>query len=108
MLETISSLWAKPTIPPKLHEVYWLQQTESDVPANDSWLSESEIAFLNGTRFAKRRMDWRLGRWTAKQAVSAYLNREKSFNKLAEIEFRPDPLGAPEAFVINHPTDISV
>jgi 4'-phosphopantetheinyl transferase len=88
--------------------VYWLQQTESDVPANDGWLSASEIAYLNGTRFAKRRMDWRLGRWTAKQAISAYLSREKNFKKLTEIEIRPDLLGAPEAFITNHSAGVTV
>ena len=28
----------------------------------------------NAMRFPKRRADWRLGRWTAKRALSAYLN----------------------------------
>ena len=54
--------------------VYWLEQTEADVPAENDWLSASETVCLNGMRFAKRRDDWRLGRWTAKRALSLTLN----------------------------------
>jgi 4'-phosphopantetheinyl transferase len=54
--------------------VYWLEQTEADVPTGNDWLSASEVERLNGMRFAKRRTDWRLGRWTAKCALAACLN----------------------------------
>jgi hypothetical protein len=36
------------------------------VPAENDWLSAIEGVCLNSMRFAKRRNDWRLGRWTAK------------------------------------------
>ena len=49
--------------------VYWLEQTEEDLPAEDDWLNASEMARLSGMRFPKRRVDWRLGRWTAKRAL---------------------------------------
>ena len=54
-------------------DVYWLEQSEADVPTADDWLSENEVARLNSLRVAKRRADWRLGRWTAKCAVAASL-----------------------------------
>ena len=58
-------------------DVYWLEQVEGDVPPNDDWLSASEAACLARLRFAKRRADWRLGRWTAKCAVSEYLSLQR-------------------------------
>ena len=51
--------------------VYWLEQTEANVPEDNTWLSPREVAFADRLRFAKRRADWRLGRWTAKRAGAA-------------------------------------
>jgi len=75
--------------------------------AND-WLSASEATCLNGMRFAKRRADWRLGRWTAKHALASYLNVPVHPQALAEIEIRAAPSGAPEVFFANKPTAITV
>lgn len=55
-------------------QVYWLEHRAEDVPPMDDWLSAGETVSLNGFRFAKRRADWRLGRWTAKHAVASFLN----------------------------------
>jgi 4'-phosphopantetheinyl transferase len=59
-------------------DVLWLEQTSSDLPAHDDWLTPRETACLAGLRFPKRRADWRLGRWTAKQAVAAYLETDSA------------------------------
>ncbi len=79
-------------------EVYWLEQTKSDVPEENDWLSCGELRFLESLRFAQRRSDWRLGRWTAKRALAACLHSSDSFPGLARIELRPAPSGAPEVF----------
>ncbi len=50
--------------------VYWILQHVSDVSPSDDWLSASEREFLAGLRAAKRRREWRLGRWTAKRALA--------------------------------------
>lgn len=76
--------------------VYWLEQTEADVPAENQWLSAGETLCLSGLRFAKRRADWRLGRWTAKRAVAACLNLPCDIHALANIEIRAASSGAPE------------
>lgn len=81
--------------------VYWLKQIEKDVPPNDNWMCASEITCLNRLRFAKRRADWRLGRWTAKHAVAACLDWPTSPPILATIEIRATPGGAPEAVIAN-------
>jgi len=52
-------------------DVYWLEQTEANVPMEDDWLSESETACLGGLTDRKGRAEWRLGRWTVKRAVAA-------------------------------------
>jgi 4'-phosphopantetheinyl transferase len=83
--------------------VYWLEQTEADAPAQDDWLSVSELLCLNGMRIAKRRSDWRLGRWTVKRAVAAYLNVPCHRRALALIEVRRTPSGAPEVSFVNQP-----
>ena len=59
-------------------------------------------------RFAKRRDDWRLGRWTAKRALAAYLNLPSNPQTLADIEIRPAPSGAPEVFVANKPAAVTI
>ena len=82
-------------------DVYWLEQSEADVPTADDWLSSNEVVRLNGMRVAKRRADWRLGRWTAKCALAIYLKLPDHPQSLQEIEVRPAPSGAPEAFVSN-------
>jgi 4'-phosphopantetheinyl transferase len=88
--------------------VYWLEQTEENVPAGNDWLGASETICLNGMRFAKRRTDWRLGRWTAKRAVASWLNLPAHPQALAKIEIRPAPSGAPEAFVANTPAPVTI
>jgi 4'-phosphopantetheinyl transferase len=79
--------------------VYWLEQAEQDVSESNDWLCAAEIARLNSLRFAKRRADWRLGRWTAKRAAAAYLKWPACPQGLAEIEIRATPSGAPDAIV---------
>jgi 4'-phosphopantetheinyl transferase len=89
-------------------KVYWLEQTEADVPAQNDWLSANETVSLNAMRFAKRRADWRLGRWTAKCALSAYLTVLTGLRGLQEIEICAAPDGAPEAFVGGQPAEVTI
>jgi 4'-phosphopantetheinyl transferase len=88
--------------------VYWLEQSEADVPAEDYWLNASEAVRLNGMRFAKRRTEWRLGRWTAKRALAAYLNAPGDTQALSAIEICPAQSGAPEAFFANQPAAATI
>lgn len=88
--------------------IYWLGQTETDVPAENDWLSVSECVRLNGMHFAKRRDDWRLGRWTAKCAVVSFLNLPADTQSLARIEICPASSGAPEVFIANESAAVTV
>jgi len=75
-----------------VEHIYWLGQTQADIPAGNDWLSVSECVCLNGLHFAKRRDDWRLGRWTAKCAVASFLNLPADAQGLARIEICPAKL----------------
>ncbi len=88
--------------------VYWLEQTEADLPAENDWLSANEAVCLNGMRFAKRRADWRLGRWTAKRALSVYLDVPAHPQVLKKIEIRAAPSGAPEVFFGDQPAAVTI
>ncbi|HET8757597.1 MAG TPA: 4'-phosphopantetheinyl transferase superfamily protein [Solirubrobacteraceae bacterium] len=73
------------------------------MPAGDGWLGPRERAVLAGLRFAKRRDDWRLGRWTAKTAVAAWLDVD-----LQRVEILAAADGAPEAFLAGVAVPVSV
>jgi phosphopantetheinyl transferase len=84
--------------------ISWLEHTAAEVPQADWWLSRAEQEHLGGLRFDKRRSDWRLGRWTAKLAVSKSL----AVPDLDSIEIRPAQTGAPRVFVRGDPAPLSI
>lgn len=89
-------------------DVYWIEQVEADVPVDNYWLSANEARRLNDMRFPKRRNDWRLGRWTAKRALSLYWDMPDDFGFFAEIEIRPAPSGAPRVFLTDEPAGVTI
>jgi 4'-phosphopantetheinyl transferase len=90
-------------------DVYWLEQTEADVPVQDDWLGASELISLGKLRFAQRRAAWRLGRWTAKRALAVYLHLNGGeYPTPARIEIRPALSGAPEVFVDHEPAAVVI
>lgn len=89
-------------------KLYWLEQNLNDLPRHNQWLSPNEVVHLNGLRFAKRCDDWRLGRWTVKQAVSISLHLPGDFSELSRIEVRPASSGAPEVFYRYQPVPVAV
>ncbi len=58
--------------------------------------------------FEKRRQDWKLGRWTAKQAVLRYLSLPPNPAAASVVEIIAAPDGAPEAFLGGKPSSISL
>jgi 4'-phosphopantetheinyl transferase len=69
----------------------------SAVPHGTAWLTAAEREVLSLLRLPKRRRDWRLGRWLAKEAVLGVL-ADPSL-RLGEVEILPTPGGAPVARV---------
>ena len=89
-------------------DVHWLECSGADLPVDDLWLSPDELRVLQAFRVPKRRDDWRLGRWTAKQAVAAYLGMTADPRSLANIEIRPADSGAPEVLLPLGPVSVSI
>jgi 4'-phosphopantetheinyl transferase len=84
--------------------VAWIEQSAAEVPQADTWLSRVEVERLGGLWFDKRRADWRVGRWTAKLAVSKTL----AVPDFASIEIRPAPTGAPQVFITGKPAPVAI
>jgi 4'-phosphopantetheinyl transferase len=83
--------------------IRWHACQARDVPRGDAWLSERERACLEPMRFVKRRRDWRLGRWAAKQALSMHLDVGPE-----AIEILAAADGAPEAFAGGAPAGVGL
>lgn len=90
-----------PLDPAHRDRIDWLEQSFSDVPVENAWLTSAEIETLSHLRFPKRREDWRLGRWTAKSCIAAYAEKSGRSHDLSRIEIRPGPSGAPFAVLLD-------
>jgi 4'-phosphopantetheinyl transferase len=73
----------------------WLSRWAAEVPQGDDWLGPRERAVQGGLRAPRRLADWRLGRWTAKQALAAWGARGAA----QDLEILAAPDGAPEVWV---------
>lgn len=85
-----------------------LVQGEEDAPADDAWLAGAELEAVARLRVGKRRGDWRLGRWTAKQLLVSYIGLERTRLACARIVIKPAADGAPEAFLDGPPLELSL
>lgn len=81
----------------------WHSLGERSVPEALDWLAAGEIGRVSAMRFTKRRSEWLLARWTAKQTLGAELGIADGPASLARIEIRTiiggEAQGAPEVFV---------
>jgi 4'-phosphopantetheinyl transferase len=89
-------------------DVYWLEQTEADVPQGEDWLSPIEAGTLRTMRFPKRRADWLLGRWTAKNAFAICFGYPIELPPLRDIEIHAAPSGAPEIYYRREPSAATI
>ena len=81
----------------------WLIRSLTDVPAGDAWLSARERRTAAGLRAARRRRDWRLGRFTAKAAAGVFVSAAPE-----RVEILAAADGAPEAWINGEPAPLSV
>ena len=89
-------------------DVFWLEQSETDVPEQDDWLSPDEFGALSLLQFVKRRTERRLGIWTAKRALAPCLTPPLSVASLARLEIRHAPSGVPEVFFDDKPVAVTI
>jgi 4'-phosphopantetheinyl transferase len=88
--------------------VVWHSQGITDVPSDDGWLSPREARWVDRMRFEKRRSEFRMGRWTAKNAIALFLKRPCSPESLLEVEIDRAPDGAPAPLVDGRPAPASM
>ncbi len=88
----------------------WSFCRSADPPGHDSWLGPRERAALRRFRLSPRRAHWRLGRWAAKRALSAYLGPPGSPRRLdlERLEILAAPDGAPEAHLDGEPLGLAL
>ena len=84
----------------------WFAQGEEHLPIGDAWLSSAERERAAAMRFAKRRNEFLVSRWTAKQALALALDPAPA--DPSELEVRHAPTGAPLAFVSGAPGPCSI
>jgi 4'-phosphopantetheinyl transferase len=85
----------------------FLLRRQSQVPDGDGWLTATERRWLTDRRSAKRVADWRLGRWTAKAAIGAFLDvRGQPPGDSVEVLAAAD--GAPQAFAGGRPLPLAL
>jgi 4'-phosphopantetheinyl transferase len=71
----------------------------AEVPAGEAWLTEREIRVYGALRVRRRAMDWRLGRWVAKNAVRAALAPDAAVP--GDIEVLATSGGAPSVRILS-------
>lgn len=84
----------------------WVMVAAAAVPDSDGWLSRREQRVQSGYELPRRRSDWRLGRWAAKQAILAAT--ELGGGCLEELEVLAAADGTPEAWFKGSPAGISL
>ncbi|MET0740149.1 MAG: 4'-phosphopantetheinyl transferase superfamily protein [Candidatus Nanopelagicales bacterium] len=77
----------------------WLARGESALPGDWTWLTAAESARAARLRFTKRRMEFLVSRWAAKEAIAALSGWGPALDERARIDVRNRPTGAPEAHV---------
>lgn len=80
----------------------------AEVPRGLDWLGPAERQHLATLRWAKRRSDWLLGRWTAKQTVVRAPELRLDIQDLAELEVLPTPGGAPQTLLAGEPLPVAI
>ncbi len=83
-------------------------QKLNDLPNGDDWLSDRELDFLKNLRISRRKVDWRLGRWTAKKLLLPTLNKSHIIKDPSEIEIIAAEDSAPEVFIYKKPAPVTI
>ena len=85
---------------------YLLTADAADVPQGDDWLSPREHHAVSCFSFARRRSDWRAGRWAAKRALAA----SRAIAHLADTDLAilGAEDGAPEVWAAGAPVAVAL
>jgi len=86
--------------------MWWLARGEDHVPVESTWLSDAESGYADRQRFTKRRSEFLIARWTAKNALAQFLSLTPTPEQFRSIEIRHAPTGAPQAYVDGRPLSV--
>ena len=87
----------------------WLSVSLAQVPAHDAWVGPREAQVLARIGVAKRRRDWRLGRFAAKEGLRRWLlAAAQPACDPEEIEILAAADGAPEVFLFGEALPVSL
>ncbi|TMS00286.1 4'-phosphopantetheinyl transferase family protein [Nonomuraea basaltis] len=81
----------------------WLARGEEHLPIGNGWLAPREAERAAGLRFTKRRTEFLVARWTAKEAMRLLYPAAPY-----ELEVRHHPSGAPEAYWCGRPLPVGI
>jgi 4'-phosphopantetheinyl transferase len=84
--------------------IRWLLLRASALPEGDDWLGPDELKVQSELKLPKRRSEWRLGRFVAKQALASFAG----IDRLDRIQIIAAEDGAPEAFIDGRGIDASI
>jgi 4'-phosphopantetheinyl transferase len=88
--------------------MWWLGRGEEHLPGDRSWLSWDEADYVNGKRYTKRRTEFLVARWAAKQALARVLSMPLTLAGLRRVEVRHAASGAPVACLDGEPVDLQI
>lgn len=86
--------------------MHWLARAEHHLPRDCSWLSHAEAERANEMRFTKRRSEFLIARWTAKQALIRVLGLGESTAHRLEIGHAAS--GAPVPYLDRQRVDVQI
>lgn len=78
------------------NKIWFCRRNQDTVPKSDTWLLPGERLFAQSLKTEKRRRDWVLGRWTAKQCLLQFFKSLGHEMKAEEIGVFRGETGAPE------------
>ena len=84
--------------------IHWMLLRTSSVPEGDDWIGPREREVLSGLEYPKRRLEWRLGRYVAKLALTTLVGEDG----LDRFQIIAADDGAPEAFRDGRPIDLPI
>ncbi len=88
--------------------MWWLARGEEHLPDERSWLSQREADYVDGKRFTKRRTEFLVARWAAKQALGQVLSTPLTIEGLRRVEVRHAASGAPVPCLDGEPVDLQI
>ena len=87
----------------------WFEQEATDVPPDRTWLGPDEREHLDSLTVERRRLDWLLGRWTAKQTlILASVFEESDVAHPSRLEILPGSDGSPRVTISGEVSPVSI